>query len=174
MKIVNYAVTADLNCELDLNHIAKNVKRVEYRPKVFNGLKLTLSTSAVGLLFKTSKIVCVGAKSLDQAKQSVKLIEKKMLKLGYNAKLSSLKITNIVGTGDFGFKVDLNQLRNLPNTSYEPEIFPAAIITIPEFPKIKASIFWSGKVNVYGATTEEKINEFYDNLSKIVFHFLIK
>jgi len=63
-KIENIVASANLNVELDLYAIAREVENVEYEPEQFPGAILKLKEPKTSLLlFKNGKLICTGAKS---------------------------------------------------------------------------------------------------------------
>jgi transcription initiation factor TFIID TATA-box-binding protein len=63
-KIVNIVASANLEAELDLYAIARELDNVEYEPEQFPGAILKLKEPKTSLLlFKNGKMICTGAKS---------------------------------------------------------------------------------------------------------------
>jgi transcription initiation factor TFIID TATA-box-binding protein len=63
-KIENIVASANLNAELDLYAIARELDNVEYEPEQFPGAILKLKKPKTSLLlFKNGKMICTGAKS---------------------------------------------------------------------------------------------------------------
>ena len=63
-KIENIVASANLEVELDLYGIAREVDNVEYEPEQFPGAILKLKEPKTSLLlFKNGKLICTGAKS---------------------------------------------------------------------------------------------------------------
>ena len=63
-KIENIVASANLNTELDLYALARELDNVEYEPEQFPGAILKLKKPKTSLLlFKNGKIICTGAKS---------------------------------------------------------------------------------------------------------------
>jgi transcription initiation factor TFIID TATA-box-binding protein len=63
-KIENIVASANLNVELDLYAIARELDNVEYEPEQFPGAILKLKNPKTSLLlFKNGKMICTGAKS---------------------------------------------------------------------------------------------------------------
>jgi transcription initiation factor TFIID TATA-box-binding protein len=57
------------------------------------------------LIFKSGKMVVLGAKNEIASKQAAKKFTKILQKFGYQVKFKDFRIVNIVSTGDLGFKV---------------------------------------------------------------------
>ena len=63
-KIENIVASANLNAELNLYAIARELDNVEYEPEQFPGAILKLQKPKTSLLlFKNGKMICTGAKS---------------------------------------------------------------------------------------------------------------
>jgi transcription initiation factor TFIID TATA-box-binding protein len=63
-KVENIVASANLNVELDLYAIARELDNVEYEPEQFPGAILKLRDPKTSLLlFKNGKMICTGAKS---------------------------------------------------------------------------------------------------------------
>ncbi len=85
IKIQNIIATANLNKELNLESIAKNliIQDVDYQPNVFPGLIYkTDDIHTILIIFNTGKIVCTGAKNIDDATNYIKKIEEKLSSIG--------------------------------------------------------------------------------------------
>ncbi|MBU0586331.1 TATA-box-binding protein [Candidatus Micrarchaeota archaeon] len=78
-QVTNIVASASLNMNLDLFSIAYKVKDVEYEPEQFPGAILKFKDPKVSLLlFKNGKVICAGATSKKQIKDTL-LKAKKML-----------------------------------------------------------------------------------------------
>jgi transcription initiation factor TFIID TATA-box-binding protein len=71
-KIENIVASANLNVELDLYGIAREVENVEYEPEQFPGAILKLKEPKTSLLlFKNGKLICTGAKSEGEVERAI-------------------------------------------------------------------------------------------------------
>jgi len=69
--------TTDLGGELNLTEIAmaRGLENIEYEPEQFPGMVYRIrEPKAVILLFSTGKIVCTGAKSVEDASKAVEIL----------------------------------------------------------------------------------------------------
>jgi len=85
VKIENVIASADLKKELHLASIANALvlQNVDYKPEEFPGLIYRMEEPcAVVLLFSQGKIICTGAKSVEDAKKSIKEMVDKLASLG--------------------------------------------------------------------------------------------
>ncbi|MFA5077453.1 MAG: TATA-box-binding protein [Candidatus Micrarchaeia archaeon] len=83
--VTNIVASADLKMPLDLFAIAYKVKDVEYEPEQFPGAILKFKEPRVSmLLFKNGKVICAGATSKKQIKDT--LVKAKALLSRYTGK----------------------------------------------------------------------------------------
>ncbi|MEM0372399.1 MAG: hypothetical protein QXO69_00955 [archaeon] len=70
--IQNIVASANLNVELDLYAIAREVDNVEYEPEQFPGAILKLKEPKTSLLlFKNGKLICTGATSENEVSKAI-------------------------------------------------------------------------------------------------------
>ena len=85
VEIENIVVSSDFKKELNLLNISKNplLEKVEYRPEQFPGLVYRIDDpSMILLIFSSGKIVCTGAKKLEDASNAINTIEDKLKSMG--------------------------------------------------------------------------------------------
>ncbi|MBN2066013.1 MAG: TATA-box-binding protein [Candidatus Thermoplasmatota archaeon] len=85
MKVQNIVISADLGKEFQLTVIAKGLlqQNVEYEPEQFPGLIYRMDDAGtVILLFSSGKLVCTGAKAIEEAAAAVNLMKEKLASLG--------------------------------------------------------------------------------------------
>ena len=72
MNIENVVASTSLGQDLDLNAIEDALDGAEYNPQQFPGLVYRLKEPKTAtLLFRSGKVVCTGAKSLDDVKVAI-------------------------------------------------------------------------------------------------------
>ncbi len=72
-EFVNLVAAANLHLSLDLYKLAYNISDIEYEPEQFPGAILTLKDHGVSLLlFKNGKVICAGARTVEQIKEALK------------------------------------------------------------------------------------------------------
>jgi len=156
-KITNVVAVAKISDYIDLSRLRNDLKIVNN--KKFAGVVYKTTCPSVSIMiFKTGKIVCMGANSTDDAKKAiVKLINKlrrNKYKIYKKANID-IKIRNIVITGNLHTKINLNKIFHCleeHEIEYDPEQFPAAIYRIKE-PKTVMLIFANGKIIATGNTS---------------------
>ena len=166
IKVVNIVVSADLGHEIPLEKMAATLSNTEYNPEQFPGLVIRIKdpkTSA--LIFSSGKIVCTGARTMDNVYASIKKIIKSLEKINVKIKaFPEVHIQNIVAAGSVGMDLNLNVLAmKLENTEYEPEQFPGLVYKLPEM-KATFLLFSNGKVVCTGTKSEEAVNKALDKL----------
>src|SRR5512136_1741826 len=154
-RIENVVASTSLGQELDLEAIALALGGSEYEPEQFPGLIYRIKDPKTAiLLFRSGKVVCTGAKSLESVKTAIELVSKQIAAAGIPVtKNPEVEVQNIVATADLGAQIDLNTVAitlGLTSVEYEPEQFPGLVYRIDE-PKVVLLMFGSGKVVCTGA-----------------------
>jgi transcription initiation factor TFIID TATA-box-binding protein len=83
--IQNIVATADLGGELNLSEVALSLglENIEYEPEQFPGLVYRIKEPRVAmLLFGTGKIVCAGARKIEDVSAAVDKLSKELTSLG--------------------------------------------------------------------------------------------
>ncbi len=71
-RIENIVASANLNADIDLYALARELDNVEYEPEQFPGAILKLKTPKTSLLvFKNGKMICTGAKSEKDVRKAI-------------------------------------------------------------------------------------------------------
>jgi transcription initiation factor TFIID TATA-box-binding protein len=128
--IVNIVISTSLEHEIPLEKMAATLSNTEYNPEQFPGLVIRIKepkTSA--LIFSSGKVVCTGAKNLEDVDRSIKKIIKSLEKINIKITVTpKINIQNIVAAGVINMDLNLNTLAmKLKNTEYEPEQFPGLV-----------------------------------------------
>lgn len=166
ITIVNIVISSSLEKDIPLEKMAATLPNTEYNPEQFPGLVLRIKdpkTSA--LIFSSGKIVCTGARTMEQVELSIQSIIKSLKKLNIHVTIKPIiTVQNIVASGSIGMALNLNVLGlKLPNTEYEPEQFPGLVH------KLKGTnatflLFSNGKIVCTGTKTEQEVNDATDML----------
>lgn len=85
VKVQNIVVSASFDKELHLSSISKGLlfNHVDYEPKYFPGLIYKMEDiGASVILFSSGKVVCTGAKSIEDASSAIETIKEKLLSIG--------------------------------------------------------------------------------------------
>jgi len=162
-RIENVVASTSLGEELDLKAIAHVLGGAEYEPEQFPGLIYRIKDPKTAtLLFRSGKVVCTGAKSLEHVKTAIELVSKQIQSAGINVKKNpEIEVQNIVATSDLGAQIDLNAVAitlGLGQVEYEPEQFPGLVYRI-EKPAVVLLLFGSGKLVCTGARKPSDVDE---------------
>src|SRR3989441_5918373 len=111
-RIENVVASTSLGHELDLKAIALALGGSEYEPEQFPGLLYRIKEPKTAiLLFRSGKVVCTGAKSLENVKTAIDLVSNQIDAAGISIKKEhELEVENIDATYDGGAPRDLNPL----------------------------------------------------------------
>ena len=168
-RIENVVASTSLGQELDLKAIALALIGAEYEPEQFPGLIYRLKEPKTAiLLFRSGKVVCTGAKSLENVKTAIQMVSKQIAAAGIPvAKDPEIEVQNIVATSDLGAQVDLNTVAitlGLNQVEYEPEQFPGLVYRIDD-PKVVLLMFGSGKVVCTGARKPSDVEKAVERIT---------
>src|SRR5659263_338738 len=169
-KIENVVSTTKLSDNLDLNDIISKLENAEYNKSRFPGLIFRMKDpKAVFLLFNSGKVVCTGCKSIEDAKKSGEMLNKKLIQIGIKtADNYELIIQNIVASAELGDALNLNAVAlglGMENIEYEPEQFPGLVYRLSE-PKVVVLLFGTGKLVVTGGRKPEDAADAVDHIVK--------
>ena len=169
IRVVNLVITTDLEHNLHLEKIMSTLPNVEYNPEQFPGLIMRIrdpKTSA--LLFSSGRVVCTGARDVAGAKKAVHKIIDSLKKVNVKIKIEpKLKIQNLVGAGELGFDLNLNELAvKLRNVEYEPEQFPGLVYKMKEPHHSSFLLFSNGKIVCTGTKSENEMKRCLKQLVK--------
>lgn len=168
IKVENVVASATLDVKLDLERIAGALGDVQYEPVQFPGIvyKLTEPKAAL-LIFNSGKIICTGARSIDEAEQAVQKIVEKLKDIGISVpRKPVIEVQNMVATTLLPAKLDLNAIAiHLNDIEYEPEQFPGLVHRMKD-PGVVFLLFASGKIVITGARSIEDAERAADNLAK--------
>ncbi len=166
IRIVNIVVSTSLEKDIPLEKMAATLPNTEYNPEQFPGLVLRVKTPKTSaLIFSSGKVVCTGARTLEDVDKSIQSIIRSLKKLNINVTIKpEITVQNIVASGSIGMDLNLNVLGvKLPHTEYEPEQFPGLVH------KLKGTnatflLFSNGKIVCTGTKTENQVHEATDKL----------
>ncbi len=154
IKIENVVASTDIKKIISLDKLLTILEDSEYEPEQFPGLVYRLTEPRVAtLIFRSGKIICVGARSTAAAKVALRKTVKNIKKIGIrvNENAIKVKIENIVVSVSLERDLNLDQLAfQLDDSEYEPEQFPGLVYRIYE-PKVAFLLFSSGRVVCAGA-----------------------
>ena len=166
IKVVNIVVSTSLKHDIPLEKMAATLSNTEYNPEQFPGLVIRIKepkTSA--LIFSSGKVVCTGARTMENVRLSINKIIKSLEKINIKITIKpEIKIQNIVASGSVGMDLNLNTLAmKLENTEYEPEQFPGLVYKLAAA-KATFLLFSNGKVVCTGTKSEKEVHAALDKL----------
>jgi transcription initiation factor TFIID TATA-box-binding protein len=161
IKIENVVASTSLGEELDLQSIALALDGAEYEPEQFPGLIYRLKEPKTAtLLFRSGKVVCTGAKSLEDVKVAINKVAKQVENAGIKITIEPIiEVQNIVASSDLEQEINLNAIAislGLEKVEYEPEQFPGLVYRI-DVPKVVVLLFGSGKLVCTGARKPQDV-----------------
>jgi transcription initiation factor TFIID TATA-box-binding protein len=170
LRIENIVATTNLGREFDLQSISKALKGAQYNTERFPGLVYRiLSPKTAMLLFRSGKVVCTGAKNLEEIRNAIDQLVKRIVATGVPVACKpEIIVQNIVASADLGCVVNLNSIAvtlSLEKVEYEPEQFPGLVYRL-DTPKVVVLIFGSGKMVCTGARKTEDVELAVERITK--------
>ncbi len=169
IKIENVVASSDIKKIISLDKLLTILPASEYEPEQFPGLVYRLAEPKVAtLIFRSGKIICVGARSTAAAKEALKKTVQSIKKIGIriNENTIKVKIENIVVAVNLERELNLDKLAfQLEGSEYEPEQFPGLVYRIYD-PKVAFLLFSSGRVVCAGAKSLDSVRKAVKKLRK--------
>ncbi|XP_008650673.1 TATA-box-binding protein 1-like [Zea mays] len=169
----NIVSTVNLECKVDLQHVANSARNAEYNPRRFAAAIMRIrEPKTTTLIFASGKMVCTGAKSEADSRLAARKFARIVQKLGSPARFKDFKVQNIVGSCDLKFPIRLEGLALASGLSatYEPEIFPGLVYRMVD-PKVVILVFVSGKIVLTGAKVREEICAAFEKIHPMLVQF---
>ena len=157
IKIENIVSSASIGKDVVLDEISEALEGVTFNKDQFPGLVFKLKDpKTAALIFSSGKLVCTGAKSVDDSKLAIKKTVDKMRTIDTEIPEEyEITIQNIVASANLKSTLNLEAVAlELENTEYEPEQFPGLVYRLTD-PKVVLLLFGSGKVVCTGAKTRD-------------------
>ena len=156
ITIENVVASTGIGQELDLQSVAMDLEGADYDPEQFPGLVYrTTDPKSAALIFRSGKIVCTGANSIEAVHESLDIVFEKLRALQIPVDDDpEITVQNIVTSADLGESLNLNAIAiglGLEHIEYEPEQFPGLVYRLDE-PDVVALLFGSGKLVITGGT----------------------
>ncbi|GAB6879573.1 TATA-box-binding protein [Halorubrum gandharaense] len=166
ITIENVVASTGIGQELDLQSVAMDLEGADYDPEQFPGLVYrTTDPKSAALIFRSGKIVCTGAKSVDAVHESLAIVFEELRELRIPVDDEpEVTVQNIVTSADLGESLNLNAIAiglGLEHIEYEPEQFPGLVYRLDE-PDVVALLFGSGKLVVTGGKSPDDAKEAVD------------
>jgi len=159
IKIENVVASTGIGTKLDLNEVIRILEGADYNKERFPGVVYrTTNPKTAALIFGSGKIVCTGAKSIEDVSNGLNKVFDKLKAMGIDIPAKpDITIQNIVASADLHTVLNLNAIAiglGLENIEYEPEQFPGLVYRLST-PKVVMLLFGSGKLVVTGGKKPE-------------------
>jgi transcription initiation factor TFIID TATA-box-binding protein len=160
LEIQNVVASTEIEQELDPQALAKDLDQADYDPEQFPGVVYRpVDHRATALIFRSGKIICLGAESVEGIYEAAHAISDDLRDLGIPVDESpEITVQNIVMSGDLGERLNLAAIAiglGLTNVEYEPEQFPGLVYRLND-PDVVMLLFGSGKMVIVGGTIPEE------------------
>lgn len=159
IKIENIVASSSLGIKIPLDKLSGYMEGTEYEPKQFPGIVFRVKEpKAASLIFSSGKIVCTGAKNVEDVKKVIKKIVSiiRAADLG-SPKKYEIQVENIVASAKLKSRLSLDKIAfKLEDAEYEPEQFPGLVLRMKS-PKVAFLLFSSGKIVCTGARKIEDV-----------------
>jgi transcription initiation factor TFIID TATA-box-binding protein len=170
VEIVNVVASTGIGQDINLNQATLALEGADYDPKRFPGLVYrTKDPKTAALIFRSGKIVCTGAKSIDDVYRGLENVFQSLRNIGIDVKgTPEIKVQNIVASADLHAALNLNAIAiglGLENIEYEPEQFPGLVYRLSD-PKVVVLLFGSGKLVITGGRKPEDAANAVDQIVK--------
>ena len=112
IKIVDVVASTNIGQEIYLKQVTLALEGADYDPKEFPGLVYrTKNPKAASLLFGSGKIVCTGAKSIDEVHKAVESVFHSLRNIGIDVMgTPEITVRNIVASADLHSVLNLNAI----------------------------------------------------------------
>ena len=162
INVENIVVSAQIAEKLNIKSLAEKIPDSKYNPEEFPGLILHFEEpKTAALIFSSGKVVCTGAKSLEEAKETVTKLIDEMKKQGIDTPDEIEVITqNIVASADLKKDLQLSSIAKgmlLDSVEYEPEQFPGLVYRIDNIGAV-ILLFSSGKMVCTGTKKMDDVH----------------
>jgi len=173
--VENIVASAEISAGFKVDQLSEKIINFKYSPDEFEGLTMKLDDPKTAiLLFPSGKVICTGAKNLDEVEKSIKKTIKSIKDAGFTTRKNyQIETQNIVVTTDLKKEMHLSSICKgllLQDVQYEPNQFPGLIYKIQDYGAILL-LFSSGKLVCTGTKSLEDatsaINMMEEKLSSI-------
>lgn len=168
IEIQNVVASTGIDHELDLEALDQDLVGADFDPDNFPGLVYrTQDPKAAALIFRSGKVVCTGASSVNDVHEAINIVFGKLRDLGIPIDDSpEITVQNIVSNADLGEAMNLNAIAiglGLEDVEYEPEQFPGLVYRMDN-PEVVVLLFGSGKIVITGGQQPEDASAAVENM----------
>jgi transcription initiation factor TFIID TATA-box-binding protein len=160
IHIQNCVATFSLGLkDLNLRDISQKLQYCDFNPPKFAAMTIRIKNpKTTALTFSSGNMVCTGSKNIDESLLACRKYTRLLQNAGIKVCFQNFHIQNIVASAGVSFPLKLHQLASDhgPYVSYEPSLFPGAVLRV-ENPKVVFLLFRSGKIVITGAKDIKQI-----------------
>lgn len=160
ITVENVVASTSTGRDLDLEALCMDMPESQFNPDNFPGLIYrSVDERVAALIFRSGKIVCTGADSIEQIHRVLTELEEKFDEIGLEHNDLEPTVQNVVGVADLGDNMNLNAIAiglGLEETEYEPEQFPGLIYRGSDTNTVSL-LFGSGKLVITGGKSTDNI-----------------
>jgi len=169
IKIENIIAYAKVSELLDIEFLSEKMPGSSYNPDELKGLSIKFDELKIAvILLSNGKIVCTGAKKIEDAETTIKKVVKQVKNIGFEIEKNyEVKIENVIASTNLKHELHLSSIANaliLQNVEYEPEKFPGLIYKMEDLCTV-VLLFSSGKLVCTGA---KNIDDARDVINKMI------
>jgi len=159
LEIQNVVASSGIGQEIDLESVAIDLRGADFDPGEFPGVIYRPDdATATCLIFRSGKITCTGAGSIEEVQATVHAAVDALAELGIDVEAPEVTVQNIVSSADLRERLNLNAIAiglGLESVEYEPEQFPGLVYRLDD-PDVVALLFGSGKMVITGAKMHDE------------------
>ena len=168
--VENIVASAQISAGFNVKQLSEKILDFKYNPDEFDGVTMKLKNPDTAVLvFPNGKIVCTGAKTIDDANKAIKVTMKKIKDAGITTrKQPKADIQNIVASINLRKEMDLSSISKgllLQHVEYQPDQFPGLIYKIEEY-GATLLLFSSGKLVCTGTKKLEDVTGAMDMMKE--------
>lgn len=158
-NIVAYTQVFDL---LDIKLLKEKIPNSKYDSSEFDGISIKYERPKLAILIiANGKVVCTGAKTMNDVEKAINKIVKQIHDIGFEIKKDyKINIENVIASFNFKKEMNLSSIASgllLQNVEYHPEEFPGLIHHIDDL-GVVLMLFSSGKLVCTGAKSINDAN----------------
>lgn len=162
IKIQNVVATFSLGLKnLNLKDIAQKLVFCDFNPPKFAAMTIRITNpQTTALTFGSGNMVCTGSKNIPESLIACRKYARLLQKAGIKVCFQNFRVQNIVASVSVDFPLKLYELADDhgPYVSYEPTLFPGAVLRVQN-PKVVFLLFRSGKIVITGAKKIDQIKQ---------------
>ncbi len=168
IKVENMVASTTFDVDIPLEKLVKKYKEMEYEPEQFPGIVYRMDKpKAAALIFGSGKIVCTGARNLNDVKEVFRKVARVLRSNGVKVpRKYEVVVENIVAAIKFNVRFNLDRIAyGIETAEYEPEQFPGLVYRM-DSPRVAFLLFTSGKVICTGARKLKDVRKAVEMLAE--------